>query len=79
MEQNVFSAFDRIVIDVANPAEANASYSALLGKSGCGDTFKLGNVWATLRQSSDATVPHHRETATQSRVAKKPRRGRADS
>ena len=29
--------------------------------------------------NSDATVLHHRETATQSRVAKKPRRGRADS
>lgn len=49
----MFSAFDRIVIDVPKLPEALAAYSTLLGKLEIDDTFRLGNVWVTLRESND--------------------------
>ena len=52
----MFAAFDRIVIDVPDRAGAIADYSALLGDTGAGDTFCLGNVWVALTQSNDLAV-----------------------
>ena len=54
----MFSAFDRIVIDVPRLDEACSAYQALLGEPAAETTFELGNVWVTLRQVDDCVAPN---------------------
>lgn len=54
----MFSAFDRIVIEVPRLDEARCAYSSLLGDPATDNTFELGNVWVTLRQADHSGEPN---------------------
>jgi catechol 2,3-dioxygenase-like lactoylglutathione lyase family enzyme len=57
LEPSVFAAFDRIVIDVADPESATTEYQALLGLEAAAGEFDLGNLRITLNGNDTATQP----------------------
>lgn len=53
----MFTAFDRIVIEVPDVAEASATYGALLGDFSEDGTLKLGNLWISLMDRAGLLEP----------------------